>query len=113
MKVLLDEDVPIRLRHHFPSPGDVETVEYRGWKGLKNGELLRVAQEYFDVIVTLDDNLPDQQPLQQFDLAVVILRPQNKTLEELAALVPELDRVFLEIRPGNAVRIYPTSQDHV
>ncbi len=40
MRVLLDEDIPIRLRHYFQREVDVETVEFRGWKGLKNGALL-------------------------------------------------------------------------
>ncbi len=106
MQVLLDEDIPIRLRLYFQTV-EVETVEYRGWKGLKNGTLLRTAQEHFDVLVTMDNNLPDQQPLQQFDIGVAILRAPSKTLEDLAALVPELERLITKIRPGNAVRIYP------
>ena len=54
MKVLLDEDVPVRLRFHLQT-AQVETVEYRGWKGLKNAALLRAAQEPFDVLVTMDN----------------------------------------------------------
>ena len=73
VRVLLDEDVPIRLRLHFPEEMTVETVEYRSWKGLENGALLRAAQDHFDVLVTLDDSISYQQPLQQFDLAVVVL----------------------------------------
>jgi len=106
MKVLLDEDVPVRLRLYFRA-AEVETVEYRGWKGLKNGALLRVAQEHFDVLVTMDNNLPNQQPLRQFDIGVAILRAPGKTLEDLAALVPKLERLIVEIRPGDAVRIHP------
>ena len=108
MQVLLDEDVPVRLRLHFKSEATVETVEYRGWKGFKNGALLRVAQEDFDVLVTLDNSLPDQQPSHQFDLGVAILRPSNKTLEDLVALVPALERSLAEIRPGDVVRIHPS-----
>ena len=107
MRVLLDEDIPIRLRRYFKSEVEVETVEYRGWKGLKNGALLRAAQEYFDVFVTMDDSLPDQQFLPQFELGVVILRASSKTLEGLVAMVPELERLMPEIRPGQALRIYP------
>ena len=107
MRVLLDEDIPIRLRRYFQTEVEVETVAYRGWKGLKNGELLRAAQRDFDVLVTLDDNLPDQQPLQQFELAVAVLRASGKTLEDLVALVPELERLLPEIQPGHAKRIYP------
>ena len=108
MKVLLDEDVPVQLRHYFQT-AEVETVEYRGWKGLKNGALLRVAQEHFDVLVTTDNNLPDQQPLRSFDIAVAVLRPSSKSLEELADLVPELERLIAEMKPGEARRIYTSS----
>jgi hypothetical protein len=52
--VLLDEDLPIRLRSHFPQGVHVETVDYRGWKGRKNGELLSAAEGEFDVLVTID-----------------------------------------------------------
>ena len=106
MRVLLDEDVPTRLRLHFGEAVDVETVEYRGWKGLKNGALLRAAQEHFDVLVTMDNHLPEQQSLQQFDLAVVVLRARNKSLAELQKLMPELGRMLDSLQPGQAVWLY-------
>ncbi len=106
MRILLDEDVPTRLRLHFRVAADVETVEYRGWKGLKNGELLRAAQEHFDVLVTMDNHLPEQQSLQQFDLAVVVLRARNKSLTELQKLLPELERVLDSLQSGQAVHLY-------
>ena len=106
MKVLLDEDIPVRLRLYFQT-AEVETVEYRGWKGLKNGALLRAAQEHFDVLVTMDNKLPDQQPIGEFDIGVAILRAPSNTLENLAALVPKLERVMADVRPGVAVRIHP------
>ena len=43
MKVLLDEDLPHRLRLLIPDH-EVVSVGYAGWKGLKNGELLRTAE---------------------------------------------------------------------
>ena len=88
MRVLLDEDVDVHLRRHFPEEMTVETVDFRVWKGLKNGDLLRAAQEHFDVLVTLDDNISYQQPIQHFDLAVAILRPSSQRLEDLATLIP-------------------------
>ena len=106
MRVLLDEDVPTRLRLYFGEVADVETVEYRGWKGLKNGALLRAAQEHFDVLVTMDNHLPEQQSLQQFDLAVVVLRARNKSLTELQKLMPELERMLDSLQSGQARRIY-------
>ena len=58
VRVLLDEDVDVRLRLRFSPEFEVETVAYRGWKGRKNGDLLRSAAQHFDAFVTLDSNLP-------------------------------------------------------
>jgi hypothetical protein len=53
----LDEDLPHKLRPHLP--GEVFTVAFMGWGGLKNGELLKAAEEAgFDVIVTGDQGMP-------------------------------------------------------
>ena len=103
MKVLLDEDLPVRLRLYFRTR--VETVEFRGWKGLKNGSLLRAAEGHFDVFVT--NNLPEQQPLRQFNIAVAILRAPSKRLQDLAPLIPELEQLIAGIQPGTAIRLHP------
>ena len=44
------------------------TVPQAGWAGIQNGELLRRAQEQFDVFVTVDRNLSFQQYLPQFNI---------------------------------------------
>ena len=106
MKVLLDEDIPVRLRFYFQR-AEVETVDFRGWKGLKNGDLLRAAEEHFDVLVTMDNNLSEQQSLRQFSIAVAVLRAPRKTLEALAPLVPQLEHLIVDIQPGNVVRVHP------
>ena len=46
-----DECIDQRLRNAFPEPEyEVFTVGYMGWKGLKNGNLLKVAEKDFDVV---------------------------------------------------------------
>jgi hypothetical protein len=45
---------------------DVSSVQQRGWAGLQNGELLRIAADAgFEVLVTADRNLQFQQNLSQ------------------------------------------------
>ena len=57
MKILLDENLPQRLRTMLPGH-DVATVNFMGWKGVENGELLkRAASHGFDVMVTQDAGL--------------------------------------------------------
>jgi len=53
MKILLDESLPKRLKkdlkeHH------VKTVPEMGWQGKKNGELLKLMLDHFDVFITAD-----------------------------------------------------------
>ncbi len=66
------------------------TVPRRGWAGVKNGDLLALAEKEFDVFVTVDKKLGEQQDLWRFDLAVVLMRSRSNKLEELRKLTPEL-----------------------
>lgn len=110
-RVLLDEDVPVRLRHQFPEDVQVETVAYRGWKGLENGALLRAAAEVFDVLVTVDNNLPDQQNVSVYDLMVLILRPRSKRMADLLPLMPDVIRYLDHVHPGSVIRIFPPGDE--
>ncbi|MGA3016284.1 MAG: DUF5615 family PIN-like protein [Bryobacteraceae bacterium] len=63
MRLLLDECVDERLRLSF-SGHDCQTVRFAGLAGLKNGRLLDAAESAgFDVLITVDQNIPDQQNL--------------------------------------------------
>ena len=62
MKVLLNECVPRKLRREL-ADHEVLTVTQHGWSGIENGELLALAQEEFDVFLTVDQNLTYQQNL--------------------------------------------------
>ena len=105
IRVLLDEDVDVRLRHAFGPGTQVETVVFQGWKGKKNGDLLRAAARDFDVLVTLDRNLPHQQNVASYDLAVVVLRPETQSLEHLSALVPQLESLLPSLEAGDMVEV--------
>lgn len=73
MKVLLDEQLPHRLRNHLGAH-HVFTVRYQGWSGLKNGELITAAEiEGFDVFVTGDKSISYEQNLASRRIAVVVL----------------------------------------
>jgi hypothetical protein len=58
---------------------DVRTVADRGWVGISNGQLLALAAAEFDVFVTVDRNLPFQQHLPKFDIAVILLRANSRS----------------------------------
>ena len=73
MKVLLDENLAHRLRNNL-GEHEVFTVGFRGWAGLKNGELLRIAEENgVEVFLTGDRTLLHEQNLQGRKLGIVSL----------------------------------------
>lgn len=56
MLLLLDENLPKRLKLDFPEH-EIFTVRDKGWNGIKNGELLRLLLENnFDALLTFDKN---------------------------------------------------------
>ena len=62
MKLLLDECVTRHLKREFVNH-EVYTVEQAGFKGLENGHLLKAAAGSYEVLITVDRNLPYQQNL--------------------------------------------------
>ncbi len=87
MRVLLDEMLDRRLKRLLAEEHEVLTVCERGWGSKTNGELLELAQQEFDVLVTADRGIPEQQNLSRFDLSVVVLEARSNSLEDLAPLV--------------------------
>ena len=91
MKLLLDECIDRRVAKEIKDH-EVVTVPEAGWAGIKNGELLRLAQTQFDVFVTVDRNLSFQQHLSQFSVAVIVLQARTNRLHDLRLLLPQLKR---------------------
>jgi uncharacterized protein DUF5615 len=65
VNILLDECVPARFARSLVGHA-VTTVPKHGWSGIKNGELLELAEKEFDVFVTVDRKLAAQQELKKF-----------------------------------------------
>ena len=99
MIILLDENLPHRLRHELPDH-DVSTVFFRGWTGKKNGQLVALCEENkIDVLVTSDQNLSFQQNLRGKHLALVVL-PSND-IEVLRGLSRRMALAVNQAIPGS------------
>ena len=95
MKILLDESLPRKLRNDYGSDHEVWTVRDKGWLGKKNGELLKlIANNGFEIFVTVDRNLPYQQNLDKLPLTIFILCAVDNRRDTLKMLIPKLfDRI--------------------
>ena len=89
MRLLLDEGTPWRLRHLLQGH-DVATTQYMGWDGKDNGELLALARDEFDALVTLDRGIQYQQHMTEEDVGVIAVYGTTNRIRDLEPLIPQV-----------------------
>lgn len=105
MLLLIDECIDERLRLLFPGH-DCQTARFANLAGLKNGRLLEAAEAAgFDILITVDQNIPDQQNLAGRGIALIILCGPTNRLRDLELLVPAAVSALRSIGRGDVVRI--------
>ncbi len=105
MRVLFDNGVPRPLRRYL-KPHRVTLSKELGWAGYSNGELLRRAAQDFDVLITTDSNLPYQQNLTKYDIAVIVLRAYRLELPRYLTLVPDMLHWIEQLPPRRIIYLY-------
>src|SRR5579872_6766882 len=90
MLVLFDHGTPAPLRPFLKSHSVTRTQDL-GWDTLTNGELLRAAEERgFDLLLTTDKNIRDQQNLIGRKITIIVLgNAQWPVLRKYVQLVLE------------------------
>ena len=82
MKILLDENIDIRLKRSFPAGFEVYTVRDMDWNGIKNGELIQLlAENNFDYWIVVDKNI---------SFSIIVLDVFRNTLKSIEPLVPQI-----------------------
>jgi len=90
MKLLLDENLPKRLKVDFHAH-DIFTVREMGWNGIKNGQLLKLLLfNSFDALLTYDKNLQHQQNFSKYTITVFVLTAKINQYIELTRLTPQI-----------------------
>ncbi|BDC50395.1 hypothetical protein F183_A27110 [Bryobacterales bacterium F-183] len=105
MKILLDECLPLDFRNYLSGDErEVHTVEFAGFKGLKNGHLLSEAESAgYDAMVTVDRSIQKQQNILSRRIAIVVVRPSSNQLEDLIPLVDAIAKALEGLRHGEVV----------
>jgi predicted nuclease of predicted toxin-antitoxin system len=105
MKILLDECLPQDLRHALPGH-EVHTAHWAGFKGMKNGDLLRAAEDQgYQVLLTADRGIPHQQHLASRIIAVMVLQTKSNQLEDLLPLANAVAKALETVQAGEIVCI--------
>ncbi len=74
-----------------------------GWTGVKNGELLKRAEEQLDIFLTADQNLRYQQNLSGRKLAIIVI-PTNQ-VRAVVDLLPAIEDGLMKAQPGTFLEI--------
>jgi hypothetical protein len=110
MKLPLDECIDRRiakeLAGHF-----VKTVPQMKWASIKNGLLLSLAEQDFDVFITVDRNLSFQQNLPKFNIAVIVLHAKTNRLVDLKPLAPLILAALPNVMVGEVTHIGSSPSD--
>ena len=94
MKLLLDENLPKKLKLDFPEH-EIYTVSDKKWNSKKNGELLQLMLgEDFDALFTFDRNLQYQQNFRKYPIAVIVLNAEDNAYVTLKKLVPQIKEIL-------------------
>jgi len=95
MKILLDENIPRRLKFDFDVKDEVRSVQELKWQGKKNGELLGLMTlEGFDFFITLDKNLQYQQNIKRFSIQIIILDAPDSRYHTLQPLILKINQAL-------------------
>ena len=94
MRLLLDENLPKRLKQDFIEH-EIFTVADKGWTGISNGKLLTLLiDNNFDALLTFDKNLQYQQNFKKYTITVLVLNASDNSYETLKRLVQKLKDVL-------------------
>jgi hypothetical protein len=97
MRILLDECVPWPM-HKLLAGHECMTAQQRGWGGIKNGDLLRLAESEFDLFITSDQNIHYQQNLA--GRRIPVLELSTNKLRRIRAAATEIQGAVAAIQPG-------------
>jgi hypothetical protein len=104
VKLLLDECVTRHLKRDLAGH-EVHTVNDAGFKGLENGDLLKAASGTYEVLITVDRNIPYQQNVAGLNIAVLILAAKRNSYARLKPLIPRALSALETMKVGDVIRI--------
>ncbi len=96
MRILLDENIPAKVKLDFGKDYQVKTVQDMQWHGKKNGELLSLmTASHFDFFITVDRNLRYQQNLGKYDVTIFLLYPFNNKHQTIQPFIEKVKQIIL------------------
>ena len=97
MRLLLDENLPLKLKYRLQEVCEIYTVNDKGWNALENGDLINAMQDDgFDYLISSDRNLQYQQNLAKYSMSFIVLNAPNNNYETILPLVPKIKAALID-----------------
>lgn len=94
-KVLLDENLPVKIKYRLQDVCEIYTVTDKGWNALENGDLINAMQkDSFDYLVTSDKNLQYQQNLSKYSIRFIVLNVTDNNYETILPMLEKIKQIF-------------------
>lgn len=94
MRLLLDENMPKKLRQDF-TEYEIVTVREKGWNGKKNGELLKLmVADGIDVLLTVDKNMENQQNFSKYSISVFVFDTYDNSYGSITRFSDQVKRLL-------------------
>jgi len=99
MKILIDEQLPTKLKYRFEEAGYiVTTVRDMDWLGKKNGDLLAAMKDNgLDVLVTNDKNLYYQQKISSLQVCIVNINSKTNRYDDVLEKMDSVKNKLSEV----------------
>ena len=110
MRILFDHCTPRPLRRYL-TDHVVRTSYQMGWERIVNGKLLTLVEAEFDVFLTVDQNIPDQQSMRGRTIAVIVMVAFDTSPVTLAPLMPQVLALLPTVEPGRAYFVPTDDED--
>lgn len=98
MRILFDQGTPAQLARYFDI-GEVTTAFRANLDTAADSSLLSLAEVHFEVLVTTDKNLKNQQNLAKHRIAIVVLGNQQWSIAQ--RYVHRIVRAVRAAKPGS------------
>jgi predicted nuclease of predicted toxin-antitoxin system len=106
MRLLIDECRPRKVKSLLAQGGhECETVGDAGFSSKENGELIALAEDKFDVILTIDKNIQHQQNISARNIAILIIRAASNDLDDIRPHISSALVALKSIKPGQIVDV--------
>jgi len=104
-RVLLDANANWRILRDLDADFHGVTARRKQWDGIRNGELLNLAQQEFDVLLTHDQSIAHQQNLRRYEIGIVIIETVSNHIDHVRPLMSKVNEAIRQIQPHQVVRI--------